>query len=217
MAERLGFYPNRDAFEVLFESYTLSLINRSDWDPLKDLSAAHGPGCPYSIPTTKSDAINNPTADYTGSNDKVDLEKWYKPFKPLNPGYDAFYAFGKRRSDGSSLEDLVIVFLQVTCGKSHSFDQQHFATTAVFLSKNIAGFVSVHTRLRDGIKPTHPDYTKLYIEILHAVPSGRKPTFRVDQVDNFCERWFSLNFVVAEVPNSGKFLKDHFSNYLTFY
>ena len=111
----------------------------------------------------------------------------------------------------------MIVFLQVTCGKSHSFDPQHFATAAMSISKNIEGFVSLpgdfHTRLRDEIKPTHPGYTKLSIEILYAVPSGRKPTFRVDQADNFCEGWFSLNFVVAEVPNSNKFLKDHFSNY----
>jgi len=216
MAERLGFYPNRDALEVLFESYTLTLINLLDWDPLQDVSAAYGPGCPYSIPTTKSDAITIQTVDYMGSNDKVDLEKWYKPFKPSNPGYDAFFAFGKRRNDDGFLEDLVIVFLQVTCGKSHSFYPQHFDMAAVSISKNIKGFVSlpgdVHTRLRDEIKPTHPDYTKIYIEILYAVPSGRKPTFRVDQADNFCEEWFSLNFVVAEVPNSAKFLKDHFSD-----
>jgi len=215
MAEKLGFNPNRGAIGVLFESYTLTLINGSGWDPLLDLSAAYESGCPYSIPTTKSDAITIRTVDYTGSNDKVDLEKWYKPFKPSNPGYDAFYAFGKLRSDGSSLEELVIVFLQVTCGKSHSFDPQHFATAAVSISNKVGGFKEPPKKRGARSKkktPTNPDYTKLFIEIVFAVPSGRKDSFTVDKknvltsLGNLDKRWSLQISVIAEVPDSAKFL-----------
>ena len=216
MAAKLGFNPNRGAVGLLFESYTLTLIHRSGWDPLQDVISAYAGGCPYLFSPTKTDAINILTNFYMGANDEAVLEKWYKAFKPSNPGFDAFYAFGKYRKDDSLLEDLVIVFLQVTCGKTYSFNSQHFATAARSISSKIKGFVgspdNVHTCNKERISPEIPNYTKLFIEIVFAVPSGRKSTFSVDTLDVLASlekldrRWSSQISVIAEVPDSEKFL-----------
>ena len=147
----------------------------------------------------------------------VHLENWYKAFRPSNPGYDAFYAFGNWRKDNSNrLENLVIVFLQVTCGARHECNPQHFATAALGISNRIEGYERAHQndRKRRRHKSLSKDshFTKLYIEIVYAVPTGRKKNFVVQDLDvfvsleNLDDRWSDRQFVIFEVPKSSSFL-----------
>ena len=112
----------------------------------------------------------------------------------------------------------MIVFLQVTCGKSHSFDPQHFATAAMSISNKIGEFdkppeiLGTRSKKETPIPPTNPIYTNLFIEIVFAVPSGRRDSFNVDKnnvltsLENLDKRWSLQISVIAEVPDSAKFL-----------
>ena len=212
MVTKLGYNPNRGGVGVLFELYTLAMIQKVRWNPILKLS---GKGLPYTIPAqihSKNLRMRHYKPDRS-----VHLENWYKPFKPSNPGYDAFYAFGNWRKDNSNrLENLVIVFLQVKCGARHECNPQHFATAALGISNRIEGYERAHQndRKRRRHKSLSKDshFTKLYIEIVYAVPTGRKKNFVVQDLDvfvsleNLDDRWSDRQFVIFEVPKSSSFL-----------
>jgi hypothetical protein len=152
-----------------------------------------------------------------GSVVEIQLGQWYKPYKTCNGGFDAFIALGSH-SNGK-LEELVIVFVQVTCDELLDFDPQHFATAAMAISKRIKGFDQptdqgplTRSRRNSAVK----DQAKLRIEIIFAIPTGRSD-LTVNKVDllvplkNLDKRWKMRKLIIAQVPNSSAFLDNEIS------
>jgi len=175
MTELLGDNPPRGAVGVFFELYALASIIRRAWDSLQAIAEL------YLINTPRIDvtAINTRIFTYESKNDDaIHLGCWYKPFNPSEHGLDAFLAFGDVRECTCKLKDLVIVFVQVTYGKTHKFDGQHFATAAMSICNKISGYEppkdrGVNTRSR--VKKTdQADFTNVFIEIIYAVPTRWK-------------------------------------------
>jgi len=212
MVERLGSNANRGAIGVLFELFTLNMINR-DWNLLADINL---------IPPGRDTVINSRSFPYRGTIDEIlFLGVWYKPFKPSNPGFDAFYTLGKVREGTDILESLVVVFIQVTCGKKHKFDPEPFATAAMTISRKINGFIpapdmGMTTRSQSN-KTNNGDHTKLEIEIVYAIPTGRKEDFKAELesmidlilLENLDARWSESRLIYAEVPDSARFRSDY--------
>jgi hypothetical protein len=204
MIPMLGSRPHKGTIAVLFELYTLSLIKHSGWDPL-----AHVPDMTYRVPM----GTNSRFGRYKdGRIVDIQLEKWYKPYKMCNGGFDAFIAFGGHSK--GKLEELVIGFVQVTCDESLDFNPQHFATAASEISKRIKGFDPPPDKgplTRSRKNSAVENQAKLRIEIIFAIPTGRSD-FTVNKVDvlaplkNLDKRWKLNKPIIAQVPNSSAFL-----------
>jgi len=216
MALNLGSQPNRGGIGVLFELYTLAVVSRDRWNPMREIRAFHKNKLPYCIPTPIIPQTNRQILHYSARSEaEIYLQSWYKPFKPTNPGFDAFFAFGTCRSHTKRLEELVIVFIQVTCGKEHDLNPQDFASAAMSISRRISGYDQYQQngpKTRNASNLQETNYTKLYIEIVFAIPNGRKNDFVVKRVDvlaslaNLDRRWCDQNWVSTEVPKSRDFL-----------
>jgi len=209
MIPMLGSRPHKGTVGVLFELYTLSIIKHSGWDPL-----AHVPGMTYRVPM----GTNLRFGRYKdGRVVEIQLGQWYKPYKICNGGFDAFIAFGSHSK--GKLEELVIVFVQVTRDELQDFNPQHFATAAIEISKRIKGFDPPPDKgplTRSRKNSAVENQAKLRIEIIFAIPTGRSD-FTVNKVDvlaplkNLDKRWKLNKLIIAQVPNSSAFLDNEIS------
>ncbi len=217
MLSKLGYRPNRAAVGVLFELFTLCLMNRSGWNPIDLLRSERKPNCPYTIPSSIPIVVNRRIVWYEEASSRhIPLGGWYKPLDSCNPGFDTFYIFGTRLDGSDKLKELVIVFVQITCGKKHGFNPQHFARAATMISQRVQGFDPAPSNAsitRSQTERGSQNHTKVFIEIVFAVPTGGADSFVVNELDvltwleNIDARWSTNIMVITQVPHSAPYFE----------
>ena len=213
MTKKLGSSPNRGAVGQLFELFTHCLIRCSRWLPLDHFA---GLDSPYRIPEPDIRTINIRMHSYQPNDVAyLDLNNWYIPRKATNPGFDSFFISGSYDGRGH-LSYVVCLFLQVTCGKSHKFNPPTFATAASVIANKVRGFVPEKnhrpvTRSRenqDVSQEEAPTATRIFIEVIFAVPEGQSGFFILNWNDtatalrNLDDRWSAPLVKILEVPQS---------------
>ena len=165
----------------------------------------------YEVPVPDPAMMKRPRIRFEkDSNEHLELGGWFVPSQPMNPGFDSFFTFGSYTGKGE-LEKLVIVFVQVTCAQSYTFDSELFGTAALKIAKRTQGFIH---GFKDGVisrgmrKTRVNSGTKLYTEIIFAVPEGQSSSFKatlensLSYLANLDGRWTKSRELVLEVPNS---------------
>jgi len=218
MLSKLGYRPHRGGVGVLFELYTLCLMNRSGWNPIDVLRSERETNCPYTFPPTIPTVVSRRIAWYEeASSSEIPLGGWFKPLNSYNPGFDTFHLFGTPLDGGDKLRELVIIFVQVTCGKKHGFNPQHFARAATMISQRVQGFVPAPSNAsitRSQTEQGSQNHTKVFIEIVFAVPTGGADTFVVNELDvltwleNIDDRWSTNIMMITQVPHSAPYFED---------
>ena len=220
MTQNLGSVPNRGAVGYLFELFTHCMIRSLRWRPLAHLATLD---FPYAIPERDTRLVNERMHGFDmDSLESSETNRWFVPLKANNPGFDSVYRFGSYGATGQ-LEKLVIVFLQVTCGRSHEFNCSTFATAASVICHRTRGFVfhndSTTTRNIKKVKMTtgedaeSAEGTRIFIEVIFAIPEGQSEWFKVkltgglEYLENLDERWSVSRQITLEVPESQSFVK----------
>lgn len=217
MTQNLGSVPNRGALGYLFELFTHCMIRCLRWRPLDHLAS---PNSPYAIPDHDIRLISGRMHSFDeDSLESLEPNRWFVPLKANNPGFDSVYRFCSYMS--GELEKLVIVFLQVTCGRSHEFNCSTIASAASFICHRTRGFIST-TRSGKKIKMTEDQSatTRVFIEVIFAVPEGQSSSFKVkltsglEYLSNLDERWSVSREIILEVPESQSYVKRDLSTTL---